>query len=85
MNNLEIEEGQLKEALDLVRQGLELLNLEPQEFGRYMFEKISEDRNIHAVKSPLVTENDRIKIEYNTRKAFFLLVEYMSVQLMKKI
>jgi hypothetical protein len=73
----------IEESQQELRKALEQVKLDPYEFGKYILEKISEDRNVHALKNPIVIENDQHKIEYNDHKAFLLQMEYIALQLTK--
>lgn len=69
---------------ELIFQALRQVKLDPHLFGKYILEKVAEDRNILELKKGIVNENDHHKIDYNDFKGILLQMEYLALILTKQ-
>jgi len=78
-----LEQGQ-EDQDQLIFDALKRVNLNAYDFGKYILEKVTDDRNILDLKRNIVQENDQHKIEYNDFKMFLLKMEYLALLLTKQ-
>lgn len=78
-----LEQGQ-EDQYQMIFDELRRLELTAHDVGKYILEKVIDDKKFLQLKGNIILENDTLKIDHNDFKTFLLKMEYIALLLTKQ-